>query len=735
VIAIAVAFLVLLSGGGSALAAPPANDDFDQATVIGALPFSDSLDTTEATPAADDPSCSGDSATVWYRFTAASDGAVEADTFGSSYDTTLSVYTGTRGNLSQVACNDDSGGDVQSQVHFATSAGTTYYLMVSGFDDTGGGQLLLAVNSFDSPPANDDFDGATVVGNVPFADTAFTFAATTAVDDPSCFGNAHTAWYRYTPVADGVLEADTFGSSFDTTLSAYTGARGSLTQLACDNDAGGPQSQIEIPVSAGTTYYLMVGSPDGAPGGSLDLNLSAPAGNDDFDQATPVGALPFTDSIDTSGATAAPDDPNCFGDSATVWYRFTAPANGTYEANTFDSNYDTTLSVYAGSRGALTQIACNDDAGGDLQSEVQFAASGGTTYYLMVSGYDHTGGGSLVLHVDPPAAPPANDDFDQATDLGSLPAATSGNSSSATSAPDDPSCFGNAASVWYRFTAPTDTTVSADTFGSGYDTTLSAYTGARGSLDRIACANTSGGGEQVSFPVSAGTTYYLMIASAAGAGGGFQLQVREGGGTWDLTSDFRRAPDEQNPNPDSLGNTRVWHFMKTLTDTIPADQHGFTRLGQFTPQLFGIDGLEQWHGAGNDTIKPDRLPGVGVNATGQDQQIGTLDWPADTIRLRPGRDRPVVVDWQSPLTAPVTISCTLTDLDPDRGDGVRFTLVKYEAGVPVVLASGSIPNRGSGTFSVHRRVHTGANIYLIVDDGGSSNALSDSTALSFTVTA
>jgi hypothetical protein len=44
------------------------------------------------------------------------------------------------------------------------------------------------------------------------------------------------------------------------------------------------------------------------------------------------------------------------------------------EANTFGSDYDTTLSVYTGSRGALTQIACNDDAD-LLQSLVRFNAT------------------------------------------------------------------------------------------------------------------------------------------------------------------------------------------------------------------------------------------------------------------------------------------------------------------------------------------------------------------------
>ncbi len=54
---------------------------------------------------------------------------LEANTSGSGYDTSLSVYTGVRGALDQFACNDDAGDSQQSRVRFAATAGTTYYFM------------------------------------------------------------------------------------------------------------------------------------------------------------------------------------------------------------------------------------------------------------------------------------------------------------------------------------------------------------------------------------------------------------------------------------------------------------------------------------------------------------------------------------------------------------------------------------------------------------------------------
>jgi hypothetical protein len=132
-----------------AYAAPPPNDDFDNATVITGLPFTDTISTVEATTAPDDPDCAGTSATVWYVFTPDTDLRIQADTFGSDYDTTLSVYTGTRGNLTQLACNDDLQG-LQSGVRFDAVAGTTYFFMVGAFDGLPGGNLVFHV--LQAPP-------------------------------------------------------------------------------------------------------------------------------------------------------------------------------------------------------------------------------------------------------------------------------------------------------------------------------------------------------------------------------------------------------------------------------------------------------------------------------------------------------------------------------------------------------------------------------------------------------
>jgi hypothetical protein len=134
--------------------------------------------------------------------------------------------------------------------------------------------LPITTPALAQAPSNDDFDSATTVTEpLPYTNSENTADATTAADDPDCVGNGHTVWYAYTPANTADVVANTFGSDYDTTLSAYTGARGALTQIACNDDSGSLQSRIAFTASAGVTYYLMVGSFFDSPGGSLQFTL------------------------------------------------------------------------------------------------------------------------------------------------------------------------------------------------------------------------------------------------------------------------------------------------------------------------------------------------------------------------------------------------------------------------------------------------------------------------------
>ena len=136
----------------SSIQVAPPNDDFNFPKVISTTPYTDAEDTTNATTATDDPifTCgSGNqgSKSVWYRFTPSTNGTLAANTIGSGYDTMLAVWTGSRGSLSSVACNDDSGGNLTSQLTTTVTSGTTYYIEVARYGTgNSGGPMQLAVS-------------------------------------------------------------------------------------------------------------------------------------------------------------------------------------------------------------------------------------------------------------------------------------------------------------------------------------------------------------------------------------------------------------------------------------------------------------------------------------------------------------------------------------------------------------------------------------------------------------
>lgn len=125
---------------------------------------------------------------------------------------------------------------------------------------------------------NDNFANASVLSGFGGTVSGSNSVATGETGEPTHFSNNTTSsslWYVYRPPASGTVSFDTFGSNFDTAMALYSGT--SLANLAFraqNNDApGSTQSRIVAAVTAGTTYYLAVGSASGARG-SITLNHS-----------------------------------------------------------------------------------------------------------------------------------------------------------------------------------------------------------------------------------------------------------------------------------------------------------------------------------------------------------------------------------------------------------------------------------------------------------------------------
>ena len=122
--------------------------------------------------------------------------------------------------------------------------------------------------------------------------------------------------------------------------------------------------------------------------------------NDDFANATMISGASGSVTGTNLGASVEEDEPLSlepdFESTATVWWRWTAPTNGTFAFSTRGSNFDTVLGVYTGSAvDELEEVASNDDSFGST-SAVSFDAVMGTTYYFAVGGYEEAAG-SIIL--------------------------------------------------------------------------------------------------------------------------------------------------------------------------------------------------------------------------------------------------------------------------------------------------------------------------------------------------
>lgn len=147
-------------------------------------------------------------------------------------------------------------------------------------------------------------------------------------------------------------------------------------------------------------------------------------GNDDFERAEELSGTFAAAEGTTAGGTRQPSEPDHYvtnppdssfweGDH-TVWYRWTAPHNGTTSIDTCIGEIDSILAVYTGSElASLTRVtdnnndpACSED---DVYgSKVSFEAIVGTTYEIVVgdAGGAREKAFGLALSESPDVTPP-----------------------------------------------------------------------------------------------------------------------------------------------------------------------------------------------------------------------------------------------------------------------------------------------------------------------------------------
>jgi hypothetical protein len=546
----------------------PDNDDFAQAqTLPGSPTVSASSSNALAGKEPGEPNHAGKpgGGSVWFSWTAPETGPFVISAcpyFEESPDTLLAVYTGgSLAGLTPVAAGDDSPSgcqEVASEATIEAVAGTTYRIAVDSKGD-GGGIFSLDIKG---KPANDDFSAPQALSGGSFMTGGSTLFATEQAGEPDHAGDpgGHSLWFSWTATESGPIDLSACGRRLgvDTLLAVYTGsAVDALVEVAASDDApavprnwvcdvADTHSEVVFDATAGTTYRIAVDTKEGE--GLFNLFMEGVPANDDFAAARVLEpGLPWYASGLNKLASEEAGEPDHAGapGGRSVWFSWTAPNDGPVAVQTCtrEGPLDTVLGVYTGSDvGTLPPVVSADDGQTrkgcrSTDSAAEFTAEAGTTYKIAVDSKGEGGGFQLILE-----GSATNDDFADATTLGGrLPTTWSLLSNRfATKQAGEPDHAGDAggSSVWFKWTAPRDGTVSVDTCEGDFDSLLAIYTGATlASLTPVQSNDEGAGncapGSSLSFEAVANTTYRIAVDGKAGAQG-----------TWELSLDQRPGNDD-----------------------------------------------------------------------------------------------------------------------------------------------------------------------------------------------
>src|SRR5690606_41556203 len=109
--------------------------------------------------------------------------------------------------------------------------------------------------------------------------------------------------------------------------------------------------------------------------------------NDNCETATMISAFPYSEAQDASGATQT-DFVTCGVDASNdgVWYSFEGQS-AQFTINVTSNNWDSAITLFSGSCGALSCIDFEDNVASNAQESISFIGQAGVTYYLNVGAY------------------------------------------------------------------------------------------------------------------------------------------------------------------------------------------------------------------------------------------------------------------------------------------------------------------------------------------------------------
>jgi len=383
-LAIAIVAFALPSAGS---AAPPTNDAFASATQLASLPFSASVDVSEATLEGGEPAgaCWPLAGSAWYEIQPSEDMVIRIGTT-AIFDRTFNVYRQSGvgfGGLAFVAC-----GYSWSQTTAKLTGGETYFVQAGRTPWTSGGLLGLDI-AIVPPPPNDDFADSRAVGTLPYVDSVEMSAATVEPGEPTTPPGLSgpfvgTAWYAFVAPESGSMLVSELGCCASMGIGVYTG--------------GSVESLVAVPLTrafgrhiftaaAGETYMIQLGHRGLSSSGSLGIRV----------EKTPLPSAtlfwnPFDpSSFDTVGFFGSAFDPAAIGISSWEWDfgdGTNSSGQSTSHRYSVDGDYEVILTVATPdgrSASSTRTVSVRTHDVGIVKLQVPQAAAVGQTRSISVS--------------------------------------------------------------------------------------------------------------------------------------------------------------------------------------------------------------------------------------------------------------------------------------------------------------------------------------------------------------
>lgn len=182
----------------------------------------------------------------------------------------------------------------------------------------------------------------------------------------------------------------------------------------------------------------------------------------------------------------------------------------------------------------------------------------------------------LAVDYDTSLVPPANDNFASGQVIGGMNGSTGVTNVEATGEVGEPNHAGVSLplnSVWYRWTAPANLSMTFGTFGSGFNTTIAVYTGATvNSLTLVTENNDVPNGivSAVTFIATIGTTYHIAVDGFGAATG-----TMTGGMLWrpnraESLEQFNFDGDSRSDYSVYRLSNNTWYILNSGSGTVTA---------------------------------------------------------------------------------------------------------------------------------------------------------------------